>query len=236
MSRHPLQDPAIPPASFPVKPGLIHLFPLLAAVFLLSAPPITSHPHMFIDSRVEIVLDQSGLKGFQVEWLFDQFFTAQIILDYDLDQSKSFDSSEVRAIEAGAFSNLINYNYFTTLEAAGKRSAISRVENFDAFLRDERLGYHFFVPFKVSLSDKKGSRIDIRLSIFDHTFFCDIAATKEHPVLGNSTESIAVSWNIERNKDDPIVYAPQTGLARREGINYTGTVFPEEIHFTLVRK
>lgn len=209
---------------------------ILAALLFLTSQSLFSHPHMFIDSRVEVVANQEGLQGFRVEWLFDKFFTAQILLDYDADQNSSFDSEEVEAIEAGAFNNLVNYNYFTTVEAGGKRKAITRVNQFDAFLVDKRLGYRFFIPLEVPLPSREGSREQVRLSIFDHTFFCDIASTRERPVVIHSPDSIAIDWNIRRNTEDPIVYDPMTGSARRDGVTYTGMVYPEEISLVLVRR
>ncbi len=203
---------------------------------MLSAAALHSHPHMFIDSRVSLHFDSTGMTGFTVEWLFDPFFTSQILLDYDSNRSGQFERNEVEAIERGAFSNLVNYHYFTSAGINGNKKDIITVDNFDAFIREERLGYRFHVPFSAAASPAGSEPEEIRISIFDDTFFCDIAAVEAHPVRVEAPSSLSVEWEILRNSDAPIRYDPASGQARREGTDYSGTVYPEELRVYLSGK
>lgn len=205
-------------------------------LFLLPIIELSAHPHMFIDSRLELSFDKEGMTGFTVEWLFDRFFSAQIMLDYDRDKSGSFNQEEIREIEAGAFSNLINYHYFTTVAVGQERHQIQEVEQFTAFLDENRLGYRFFVPFSFQDFSPAAGDTELRISVFDDTFFCDIISTEERPVIINAPEALNVEWEICRNTDDPVIYDPTTGTTRRDNVTYSGTVFPEEIHIGISRQ
>ncbi len=209
---------------------------LLLLPLMFSAAMLNAHPHMFIDSRVRLHFDSNGMTGFTVEWLFDPFFTSQILLDYDSNRNGRFEQSEVEAIEGGAFSNLVHYNYFTSVAVNGKKEAVITVSDFDAFIRNERLGYRFYVPFPAEAPPAGSEGEEIRISIFDDTFFCDIAAVEDQPVRVEAPSSLLVEWEILRNSDAPIRYDPATGQARREGIDYSGTVYPEELRIFLSRK
>jgi ABC-type uncharacterized transport system substrate-binding protein len=207
-----------------------------ALILLLCSPAVSwSHPHMFIDSQVTLVIDSEGTQGFRVQWLFDQFFTAQILLDYDRDRNGRFDRREVEEIKNGAFNNLVHYNYFTTIHHAGNNHRVSEVRDFNAFIENERLGYTFFIPFPLSLP-QEGKDQEFLISIFDDTFFCDIASLKDKPVRVESPSQIKVEWGIRKNKNSPILYNQEGGTVQRSGTDYTGTIFPEEIHFRLERK
>lgn len=214
----------------PFGPGKAFLLPLFfPLLFLAAAVPLRAHPHMFIDSRVELEFDGNGMKGFTVEWLFDQFFTAQILLDYDRDRDGRLDKDEVSAVERGAFSNLVHYHYFTSVETGGKRHDVDQVSGFDAFIRDGRLGYRFYIPCKAPAPSAGRETGEVRISIFDSTFFCDIAYAGKDPVSVRAPAGLSADWEILRNTDAPIIYDPASGIARREGDSYTGTVYPEEL-------
>jgi ABC-type uncharacterized transport system substrate-binding protein len=204
--------------------------PLFLFVFTLFIPcTLFAHPHMFIDSKTTLEFDEAGMKGFWVEWLFDQFFTAQILLDYDRNMDKNFSADEISAIEAGAFSNLANYHYFISVTTGEAQVDIKKVSDFRAFMKDDRLGYTFFVPMAIPINNEKKS-VQFRISIFDDTFFCDIAWMEKDSVIVRAPGVFSVDWKILRNKNAPIIYDPTGGMARRNGVDYSGTVYPEELY------
>jgi len=58
----------------------------VAAALALGPAPAAAHPHLFVDTEVELVLDASGLKGVRLTWRYDEFFSLLLTEDLGLDQ------------------------------------------------------------------------------------------------------------------------------------------------------
>lgn len=211
---------------------LIFLFGLLCV-----PSSLFSHPHMFIDSEVTFVFEEEEMQGFWIKWAFDEMFTASIRLDYDFNRDGSFSAEEVEAIRNNAFQNLANYNYFTTVYRGEDRYKVEDVSNFSAHLENDRLIYRFFVPYQVEVGSQ---RRDLRLVIFDDTFFCDIAYFEDDPVRVEGGDQIDFSSELHINRDQGISYDPTGGRAR--GTNQTaapqtnGQAFPYELQLSFGQK
>lgn len=60
------------------------LFPALAA---LAASPALAHPHIFIDTKVEVLLDdQNRAVGVRIDWTYDELYSLSVIADREMDQ------------------------------------------------------------------------------------------------------------------------------------------------------
>lgn len=195
-----------------------------------------AHPHMFIDSRVTAVFDQQQLEGFWIEWKFDQMFTASIRMDYDRNRDGEFNDQETRLIEENAFANLKNYHYFISLSHGDQTHEAEQVEQFDAWMENDRLVYKFFVPYSMSIS---GARNDVKLVIFDDTFFCDIAYVNENPVSIEGRQYVSADAEIKKNRDAGVDYDPTGGRTRENGDGdgtATGQAYPYELYLSFRNK
>ncbi len=197
-------------------------------ILLFAAAAVFGHPHMFIDSRITFELTDEELKGFWIEWGFDEVFTAMITQDYDRDGDGSFSPSEQEAIRKGAFSNLKNHRYFTYIITGGKRVQPDRVESFSAWLDGHRLFYRFFVPYRMQVSKEPSS---LHVAIYDKSFYCDIKAFDTNPVNTDAPEGVRTSFSLQKNKDLEITYSPQGGR-KRSGETYTGLAYPDQVELT----
>ena len=197
-------------------------------ILVFAAAAVFGHPHMFIDSRITFELTDEELKGFWIEWGFDEVFTAMISHDYDRDGNGSFSGSEQEAIREGAFSNLKNHRYFTYILTDGKKVQPDRVESFSAWLEDGRLYYRFFVPYRMPVRE---SPHHLRVAIYDKSFYCDIATFDTAPVSADAPEQIRTSFSVRKNKNLEITYSPQGGR-KRSGKSYTGVAYPDQIELT----
>lgn len=193
---------------------------LLAAVAWGAA----GHPHVFIDTRVEVSLDDTGLNGFWITWRFDRVFTASILLDFDRDRDKRLSPSEVADIEREAFSNLVHYNYFTYIRSPRGLHAPESVRQFTAYIEEERVHYRFFVPYPLPLGREE---VTVNLAIYDETFFCDIGYHELAPVLFPASDTIRGSYEIRRDRGIRIDYPANDGSQ--------GATFPHQIVLRLRR-
>ncbi len=116
---------------------------LIAISFWFFPIMVSAHPHVFMDTRVEFQFGPVGMNGFWVDWLFDEIFSASIKMDFDTDRDNRFSKKEIAEIEKSAFSNLKNFNYFTTITINGKTTAVETVSSFLAEMKENRLIYRF---------------------------------------------------------------------------------------------
>lgn len=202
---------------------------LLAAVL---PTPLFGHPHVFIDARVQLEFDDSQLNGFWAEWEFDRLFTSMIVLDFRVPREGEFSREQIRAIEQGAFANLQHYNYFVFVVRDGERIPAERVENFTAFMRNGRIVYRFFVPYHVRLSSEYEN---IRIQMYDYTFFTDIAFHETEPVQITTDINIEKRVEIRRDRDRRIEFDAADTTESRNDIQYSGVTYPYEVNLELRR-
>ena len=205
----------------------------LIGVTMFIPQSLPAHPHVFLDTQVKFEFGEKGLEGFWVEWLFDEIFTAAIKMDFDSDYNNAFSESEIKELEKGAFSNLINYDYFTYITIEDKTHPVREVNSFHAELRNNRLVYRFFVPYQVD-ADKKNRTL--RVGVYDKSFYCDIAFQKRQPVQLKGGEPFKISHKIQQDEDHIISYDNSYQTATREGAIYSGVTNPFEIFLSFRRK
>jgi len=197
-------------------------------VFLLSLSlPLFAHPHIMLNTSLEIEYSNSKCTGVWVDWEFDRFFSVSIIRDFDKNKNGKFDKNEVKDIEAHAFSNLKNYGYFVNIRVGKKRSHPKRVTNFFARFSGDKLYYRFFVPLD------KGSYSNFNISIFDPTYYCAVTYVKGGITFGSGKGPLP-KYAILENKNYPVYYNPYGSASDMTA--YTKwkpglqTAYPKEVH------
>ncbi|MDY7035941.1 MAG: DUF1007 family protein, partial [Thermodesulfobacteriota bacterium] len=183
----------------------------LATILVFAIPSASfPHPHVFIYNSIKIVFDKNGLAGFNVKWVFDDMFSNMIINDYDKNKNLKFDPYEIGLIKRGAFSNLNKFDYFTHIKIDEKTFKVKFVKNFSAQIKDNTLIYRFFVPCRVKASS---SFKEVKISIYDNTFYCSVFLTK-NPIGFENALPFEHHHRIGKNKKEAYYY---------------GQVYPTEI-------
>lgn len=193
-----------------MKHRAIFSLALIVCVVFLHVPLLTPHPHVFIYNSITVVFDENGLAGFRLKWVFDEMFTNMIVHDFDKNKNGSLEPPEIKDIENGAFSNLKNFNYFTHIKINNKTFKVEFVTDFSAEIKGNALIYRFFVPCHV----RAGSSFkEVRIAIYDISFYCSIFLTK-NPVGLENASSYELRHQIRKNKKEAYYY---------------GQVYPEEL-------
>ncbi len=124
---------------------------------------LSAHPHVWIDSRVEIEVTESHIEAVRASWTFDPMFTEMIVLDYGRGYNSKYSDSEIESIREGAFENLSHYDYFTHIEIDGRSVPVDSVERFSARLNsDNFLEYSFEVALGVPIEEgENGKGLDV---------------------------------------------------------------------------
>ncbi len=171
-----------------------------------------AHPHIFIDNTLTIVFDENGLAGIKTRWVFDEMFSSMIREDYDTDKDGRFSPAEISRIEAEAFSNLKNFHYLAYIKINGEKFIVQYVKDFSVRLSDNRVIYTFFIPCHVLAgpSDK-----EVRISMYDNTYYIDVALVEKDPVRVENTSLVDCRYKVVDNRENYHYYC--------------GQVFPYEI-------
>ena len=153
-----------------LKSGVLAVLLMLAGSgsFLAEA-----HPHVWIDLRSTIVLDENGhVIGIEQEWLFDYFYTV-----FSVDGIVS--DAQKKALTALAETNLKSlraYNYFTEVKSDNTKVPLGIVNEYESELRNRRLWMRFVVPFSTPID---ASTKLLSFAVFDPTFYIEILHLKE---------------------------------------------------------
>ncbi len=186
-----------------------------------------AHPHMFIDTRLEVRLSGDCLDGLEITWYFDPMFTASIMNDWDSNGNGSFSSSEIDRIYENAFSNLADFDYFTYISTGSTTLSPSVVEDFTVYMEGQILAYRFFVPVDMQVCDGCFS-----VAIYDHTYYCDILYSPDSPIVLTGPGSDDASFQIVENQNIEILYGGTVSVSR-DGRSYTGMAYPQQVVVTL---
>jgi len=143
-----------------------------------------AHPHVFIDAKIQVHFDKSGLSGFNVSWTFDNMFSELMIDEFDTDFDDQLSKEEQKVIYQKAFVNLKKFGYFTEIVIDNKTFEIKYVANFSAKIDNGILSYSFFIPCHSSIqsSDKK-----IEVYTYDNSYYMDVSLTSSSVSFSNST-------------------------------------------------
>ncbi len=166
------------------------------------------HPHVFIDTRIEVACEEGELEGFWIIWRFDKMFTSSILMDFDSDGDRRLSPVEVENIREGAFSNLVHYHYFTYIRSPRGTYRPQSVDGFSAYMEGERVHYRFFVPYRLPVGTEG---VDVYLAVYDDTFFCAIGYEQLAPVMFAASGSIRGSYEIREDRGIQIDYAANDG-------------------------
>jgi ABC-type uncharacterized transport system substrate-binding protein len=177
---------------------------IMAAVLTaVTGAMLWAHPHVFMDTVVDVVGSGRRLEGVRIQWTFDKIFTATVLLDFDRNKDGALSPAEVTGVEQGAFSNLRNYHYFTFIITKDDRHEPVDVEQFNATVVDGRLRYTFFVPFRKQLASGWN---ELRVAVYDNTYFCAIDYNDAAPVRMEVPGGWNTSHVVRKTRDVTIDY------------------------------
>lgn len=172
-----------------------YIFLLLLLIPVISAG---AHPHMWVDSYIKIVTSEEGIEGFELQWVFDNMFTAMMLNDFDLDGNKIINTEENEAVRQGGFVNLKKYGYFTHIWLNGTEQTITVIEDFTSFVTaDGKLAYRFFVPMNLNPS----YRDTLEMGVFDQTYYADYTYGKEVPILIEGPGKNTLTFDFEKRPE-----------------------------------
>jgi ABC-type uncharacterized transport system substrate-binding protein len=188
-----------------------------AALTILAFPQeAAAHPHVFINNVVSFVFEKEQVTGIHLEWTFDELFSSTVLEGFDQNGDGAFDAGEIKEAEAGAFSNLRDYHYFSNLWVDGQAVAEIAVRDFTAAAKDGIVTYNFVIPLAKPV-DPAQHRVEV--SIYDEEYYVDVALDENDPVRFENEPGGRCHYEIAEDKANPY---------------YFGMVFPQRIKLICV--
>ncbi len=138
--------------------------------FLLLSSAAAAHPHMWIDLKSRIILQDDGqVSGIYQEWLFDDFFSTALL--EEAARHPQGVAKGVRQHVATIMDNLEPYEYFTLIEMDGTPVPLYLDGDFTAEIRENRVWVNFTVSLKrsVDLTSNK-----FTYAVFDPTYYIEM--------------------------------------------------------------
>lgn len=170
------------------------IFLVITCVFALS--PIKdsfAHPHVFIDTDISVVIEGNALKKIKNRWVFDEYFSLDMLEVIDKNGNSKIDESEVDVAYNEAFTNLKEFNYYNQIRIDEEKLIDLNISNFKASTEDEKLVYEFDVEFNQDIA-LDGSQ-DIKISIYDDSYFVDIGLGEDEKLKVLSDDILLASDN-----------------------------------------
>ena len=146
--------------------------PALMALAVLAAPRWAwAHPHIWILAEVNLRGTSGIVEALEVEWTFDEMYSALVIADFDENGNDGLDPEELRTIAQLSRESLKEVNYFTVLAQGEERLPVASVEDLQVRVEEGALVYRFLVPLPERADPRK---TDFGFALFDETFYIDI--------------------------------------------------------------
>lgn len=145
----------------------------MAALALLGAAGTAgAHPHVWIESRSDLIFNESGkVMGINVEWQFDEFYSITAVEGLDRNGNGAYEPEELEPLARENIVSLRDYRYFTQATADGKPIPYGKVSEFGSFVKDGYLSLYFAIPFEAPVDPKAAK---IAYSIYDPSFYIAI--------------------------------------------------------------
>lgn len=176
----------------------------------LTAAPAHAHPHLWIDTAATVMFDKDRVTAIRFQWTFDEFFSAGVIGEFDKNNNKQFDESELDALRVGAFEGTKEAGYFTDIRLDGEKFDIQTTTDFTARIEKGVAVYEFTVPLPQPLDPGKST---FSFSVYDQSYFVDIGFVGHDPIKLSGGGSDACKFLITADRQNPI---------------YGGVVYPKK--------
>ncbi len=190
---------------------------LTLMIILFASPDVGAHPHIWIDVAATFVFERGKVAAIRFEWTFDEFYSDVLLDKFDPNKDRKFDEKETREIQAQAFANLKDSNYFTYVRIGGRNVPTREITGFSAAYVKGRVVFRFTVNLPTPVDPVT---TPVLLSSYDETFYVEVKFDEQVPVRFDGKRDSRCEYDIREDKNTPL---------------YFGMIFPEQIRLLCKR-
>ena len=173
-----------------------------SAAFFAASDAARAHPHVFVDSRSTVVVEDGKITAIRHEWRFDEIFSAFFIQDFDTDADGAFSAEEIAQLEINAFSNLKDFGYFTRVMVGDDVIPLVDYESFSARIDDGAIYYDFTVLLTEPVAADGDS---LAIGVYDESYYVDMAYEKTDPIRFSGDDN-GCAYEMKKDPANPIYF------------------------------
>jgi ABC-type uncharacterized transport system substrate-binding protein len=145
---------------------------IITALAALALPlPAFAHPHIFVESRLEVVAGTDGnVSELRNVWRFDEVFSSSVLLDFDKNTDLKLDEEELAELGETMRTSLADYHYFTTLTVNGATVGVQKPDVIHVTFKDNQI----LVFFSVKPDKPMPLKGRLTFGIYDPTMYTAI--------------------------------------------------------------
>lgn len=163
--------------------SFIRLGAATIAAGLACAGPALAHPHVFADSRMEIVGNPDGtLAAVRDIWRFDELFSSSVLVDFDANGNGTLDPDELDKVGETVRESIAEWDFYTFVTVANRDVKLVPPDKIRGLYDHGRLTLFFEM--------KPGEPVDLRagpvtFTAYDESYFVafDFAGEDSFPLL-----------------------------------------------------
>jgi ABC-type uncharacterized transport system substrate-binding protein len=167
---------------------------IITALSLCALPlPALAHPHIFVESRLEVIGGPDGNVGeLRNVWRFDEVFSSSVLLDFDKNTDLKLDEEELAELGETMRTSLSDYQYFTTLTLNGASIGVQKPDVIRVNFQDNQI----LVFFSVKPDKPMPLKGKLTFGIYDPTMYTaidfptDKDLVAEGPTLGHCKHQV----------------------------------------------
>jgi ABC-type uncharacterized transport system substrate-binding protein len=84
-----------------------------------------AHPHVFAETKTEVIGADGKLVALRHVWRFDEFFSSTVLLEFDTDADGALAGAELDAVEGVIKKSTAEFNFFQNVYDNGREVAMS---------------------------------------------------------------------------------------------------------------
>lgn len=209
----------------------IHIASILGLVVLHQARLATAHPHVFVDARIDFVIDGGRmLEAISVTWRFDPFHTLYILSFDGITPTAGGDlSAEAQASLALSYTDWKRgFDGFAKLSLGSKPVALSAPVDVAARLVDGQLEISFIRALKETAVPAKAA---VEIAVYDASYYHAVSIVEPPELIGNAPGCRTTLFPFEPSQKTASVQAALSTLEREEvpSIDDVGALFADRI-------
>jgi ABC-type uncharacterized transport system substrate-binding protein len=143
---------------------------LAAAASIGCATNAFAHPHVFAETRTEVIGNAGKLEALRHVWRFDEFFSSTVQLEFDKDGDNKLNDSELAAIAATIKKSTAEFNFFQNVYDNGREVKMT-------VPGDMTIGFEgaaMILVFESKPDREVALAGDLSFGIFDETFYTSL--------------------------------------------------------------
>ena len=146
-------------------------FQLLTTLALpCGATASLAHPHVFAETRTEVIGNACKLEALRHVWRFDEFFSSTVQLEFDKDGDNKLNDAELASIATTIKKSTAEFNYFQNVYDNGRKVEMTVPGEMTIGFE----GAEMILVFESKPSRAIDLKGDLSFGIFDETFYTSL--------------------------------------------------------------